>query len=67
MFDRVEPIGGPAMDYRAGALIQAVIRPNLREGAVMPDPLDFFPWTAVPEPILLSADEMLAQFDRTFR
>lgn len=68
VFDRVEPIGGPAADYRFGMLAQNILAPHLERGTKAPHPLDFFPWTQRPdESILLSPDEMLAEFDRRFR
>jgi hypothetical protein len=63
-FDQVDPIGGPGMDYRFGILVRTVLGLFADNSTRLPDPLDFFPWTVKPEPIVLAADDLAAAFDR---
>lgn len=62
-FDFVEPIGGPALDFRFGMLARGQQAASATRETRLLDPLDFFPWN-IPEPIELPPDELAAAFDR---
>jgi hypothetical protein len=47
-FDRLEPLGADADDYRAGLVAATLINVNRRRGAPPVRPFDLFPWRAEP-------------------
>lgn len=65
-YNVVEPFGAPADDQRFGLLAQMTISPHMPAGSRMKDAEEFFPWYRKPDPVLLSADDMAAEFDRVF-
>ena len=65
-FNVIEPFGGPAMDQRFGVLAQMALAPHMKEGARLRQAAEFFPWYREPDPVLLSADDAMAEFDRVF-
>lgn len=54
------------MDQRFGVLAQMALAPHMKEGTRLRPAAEFFPWYREPDPVLLSADDALAEFDRVF-
>lgn len=47
-FDRIEPLGGLAEDYRFGLIASVLLNIHRRKGAPAVDPLELFPWQKEP-------------------
>jgi len=66
-FDRLEPFGGDAEDYRAALAASVTYNMNRGQGRPARHPLDFIPWSehSKQQIIVLKDGEEGAAFDRT--
>jgi len=60
-FDSLEPIGGPATDFRFGVLARSVLA--AAGGTDLPHPLEFFPWND-DEITIISPEELCRMSER---
>ena len=63
-FERLEPFGGPASDWRAGLIAATVLNVNRAENSQPIQPRQLIPWAEQLEPVQLDDDELVDAFDR---